>query len=210
MRVIKAAGNGRCLFISLRLALECFTLIDLQQRSQETPTYCINGHADCVIKSAETLCGMICDWYQNGLMKVVAGFGSYISSGRSWVRRDILAIEMVQRGRDVPEEGPDRDKAAYGYLKRMRQRGSWGSTPEYTAFAFMSKLRVEVYQPADSFSKETPDEFAAKGLTLINTVEPVDPKGTIRILFNGSNHYDLLLSNEDTEKLATYLGHCGT
>lgn len=205
MRVIKAAGNGRCLFISLRLALECFTLIDMEARSEPVPVHCINGRADCVIKSAETLAGMICDWYQNNMAKEVVGFGSYISSGRAWVRRDLIAIEMVQKGRDVPEDGPERESAALKYLAKMRQRGSWGSTPEYTAFAFMSKLRVEVYQPADLFSKETPDEFARKGLTLINIVEPLGHKGTVRILFNGSNHYDLLLSEEDSEKLVNYI-----
>jgi hypothetical protein len=204
MRVVKAAGNGRCLFISLRLALECFTMIDMLGKDETLRSHCVNGHADCVIKSAETLCGMICDWYENGLSKEVAGFGSYISSGRPWTRRDILAMEMVQRGRDVPEEGAGREEAALGYIKKMRQRGSWGSTPEYTSFAFMSKLRVEVYQPADSFSRETPAEFSAKGLTLINSVEPVDPKGTVRLLFNGSNHYDLLLSEEDNLKLAKF------
>jgi hypothetical protein len=201
MRIIKAAGNGRCLFISLRLALECFTLIEIKAKGDPVPTHCINGHAECVVSSAETLCGMICDWYEKGLSKEVAGFGSYITSGRQWTRRDILAIEMVQKGRDVPEEGSEREQAALGYIKRMRQRGSWGSTPEYTAFAFMSKLRVEVYQPAESFSKETPDEFAAKGLTLINAVQPIEPKGTVRLLFNGSNHYDLLLSDEDSLKI---------
>jgi hypothetical protein len=106
-------------------------------------------------------------------------------------------MEMVQRGRDVPEEGPVRHQLALEYLEKMKRRGTWGSTPEYTAFAFMSKLKVEVYQPQQLQSLETPEEFKQQGLNLINTVEPSLCLGTVRLLFTGTCHYDLLLTDEE-------------
>lgn len=165
----------------------------------------LDGHSAIVLNSAEELCQLICQWYATGLDKEIDAFGSYVNLGRQWCRRDILAIEMVQRGQDIPEEGPGRQKAALDYIERMRLRGTWGSTPEYTAFAFMSKLKVEVYQPQDQQCPETPEEFKKHGLNLINTIVPTNFLGTVRLLYTGHNHYDLLLSNEDHAELKKIL-----
>lgn len=197
MRVIQASGNGRCLFVSLRLALECTAILSMDRKGQCPKSVCLDGHSKTVTSSAEDLAQLICKWYSSGLDKEISSFGSYVQSGRQWCKRDILAMEMVQRGRDIPEDGPERHKAALDYLQKMQRPGTWGSTPEYTAFAFMSKLKVEVYQPQQSQSSETPMEFKSRGLNLINTVEPPNAVGTIRLLYNGVNHYNLLLSDED-------------
>jgi hypothetical protein len=77
------------------------------------------------------------------------------------------------------------------YLKLMAIPGQWGSTPEYTAFAFMAKLNVQVFQP----------RAGSRELLKVNVVDVPDSKGTIKLLYTGSNHYDLLLSDDECTTL---------
>lgn len=189
MYVIKAEGNGSCLFISMRLALEYLKVLKIARESQSVATAILDGRDSKVCASAEGLRELVVLWYKDHLNATVPGFGQYTqstdtSTGREWMRGDILAIEMVRANHDVPESGPQRSLAMSRYLERMSRRGEWGSTPEYTAFAFMAKLTVEVYQL---------DQSGA--LSIINTVVPNLSLGTIKLLYSGRCHYDLLLDD---------------
>jgi len=190
MRVIKASGNGSCLFISLRLALEYLKVLKVSaEASQSLRSAILDGHDSKVLASAEGLRELVVLWYRSYLDTVVPGFGQYTQStetakGREWLRGDILAIEMVRANHDVPEDGPARQDAMLKYLDRMSRRGEWGSTPEYTAFAFMAKLTVEVYQAGQDGT-----------LAMINSVKPEKSLGTIKLLYSGRCHYDLLLDD---------------
>lgn len=195
MKVIKAEGNGSCLFISLRLALECVTVLKKARDGETVPSAVIDGSDERVLKSADSMRTLIVKWYHSGLDRDVPGLGSYVqatesSSGRTWRRGDILAMEMVRAAKDVPEEGLERIAAMLKYLDIMKLRSTWGGTPEYTAFAILSKLTVEVYQPASH-----------GGLMLVDKATPENSMGLIKLLFNGHSHYDLLLSDADATDL---------
>lgn len=190
---IRTKPNGSCLFIALRLGLEVDHLMRLAKASQQCRG-CLDGFADEVAASAEELRRMIIQWYRKGITKAVPALGHYTQAvdgveARPWLRGDILALEMVHNGADVPEEGDGRTECVLRYLRRMAGQGIWGSTPEYTAFAMMSSLAVHVYQPCD------------EGLTQINTVAPLEPQGTVSLLFV-HNHYDLLVPKATAEALA--------
>ena len=168
------------------------TVLDMFTNGTSAASACVDGYDDRVTKSAEVLRSMIMQWYGTGLEKIVEGFGTFIEAteagpGRPFLRGDILAMEMVRHGTDVPETGLGRTAAMLEYLKIMSAPGTWGSTPEYTAFAFMSKLNVKVYQPKSHTQ-----------LLLINETKVPNSKGTIKLLYTGRNHYDLLLSDEES------------
>jgi hypothetical protein len=101
-------------------------------------------------------------------------------------------MEMVTRDKDLPEDPDKKLEAMQQYLRR--QKYAWGSTPEYTAFAFMSNCCVKVYQPMPG-----PDQSIR--LQEVNSVEPQGFTDTIKLLYSGKNHYDLLLDNEEAEQL---------
>lgn len=196
MRVIKASGNGSCMFISLRLALEYLKVLKVSaEASQSLRSAILDGHDAKVLASAEGLRELIVLWYRSYLDTVVPGFGQYTQStetakGREWMRGDILAIEMVRANHDVPEDGPLRQDAMLKYLERMARRGEWGSTPEYTAFAFMAKLTVQVYQAGQDGT-----------LAMINEVKPETSLGLIKLLYSGRCHYDLLLDDATADAI---------
>jgi hypothetical protein len=78
------------------------------------------------------------------------------------------------------------------YLRR--QKHAWGSTPEYTAFAFMSNCSVKVFQPI-------PGPEQSIRLQEVNSVEPEGFTDTIKLLYSGKNHYDLLLDDSQASQL---------
>jgi hypothetical protein len=195
MYIIKAEGNGSCLFISMRLALEYLKVLKIAKESQSVANAILDGRDPKVCASAEGLRELVVLWYKEHLDVVVPGFGQYTQStdtakGREWVRGDILAIEMVRSNHDVPETGPERSAAMTKYLERMSRRGEWGSTPEYTAFAFMAKLTVEAYQL----------DLSGK-LSVVDTVKPHLSLGTVKLLYSGRCHYDLLLDDDTAAEI---------
>lgn len=218
MKVIHASPNGSCLFISLRLGLEYTAVLKLRDSGQPISSTCLNGFDRRIVESAENLRTLIVKWYDTGLEKEMSGYGCYVEAAdsRKFVRGDLLAMEMVNTGHDVAEEGPERLAEMTAYLRTMKMPRTWGGAPEFTAFAFMSKLRVEVYQPitrlysleesrervkkarADPLTAESP---LAAGLLCINTIEPPDCMGKVQLLYNGSTHYDLLLEDSVAEVL---------
>ena len=67
------------------------------------------------------------------------------------------------------------------------------------AFAFIAKLNIEVFQPdsGNVMMPLCPDMI----LHRIDSVIVPEPKGTIKLLFNGRNHYDLLLDDDVAEQV---------
>jgi hypothetical protein len=181
MKIIKAQGNGSCLFISLRLGLELLKILEVQKPGV------LNGSDNRIIKSAEELRAIIVQWYSNGLKKNISLFGRYSESNdRAWTREDILANELHNfSNKDVAEEGPERLKSVLQYLDKMKIPGTWGGTPEYTAFAFIAKCNICVYSEGK----------------IINELNTNSDK-TIYLLFSGRSHYDLLLSDEQALMLS--------
>lgn len=187
--IIQAEPNGSCLFISLRLALEAQAVLTKARAKERVTTACLDGSAPALLKSAEELRTMIVQWYSAHLDKSVPLGSPPLKRG------DILAIEMVRHAHDVPEQGPERDAAIQKYLAAMQRSGTWGSTPEYVAFALMAKLNVRVVQPGP----RPQGASAAFGpeLKTVDTVAVPGAEYTISLLFDGHSHYDLLVDNPD-------------
>ena len=206
-KMVRAAGNGSCLFISLRLGLEMLTLLKMKDEGQKIEHGIIDGHNSAVLESAENLRNdIIIQWFQNGLDKTVPSFGVIdFKSQKLWTRGDIIVMETANlTERDAPEEPEKRLELQKAYLKHMyaekvyRPGGrvdyktrNWGGQAEYTAFALISKVTVEVWH------------MTRKGLVKHNEIVPPGSTGTFKILFSGKNHYDLLLSNEEASKIKT-------
>jgi hypothetical protein len=53
---------------------------------------------------------------------------------------------MVRNGKDVPENGPERENVILRYLLAMSERSTWGSTPEYFAAAAMTGKVINIWQ----------------------------------------------------------------
>lgn len=247
--VLGASGhNNACLFVSLRVGLEVFTVLWRFRETGEKPTNAlIDGNSSVTYTSAELLRQYMMNWFETGLDKELPGFGAYREAvraadaaaandaaanqgssaaandgnaavpttaalqspddGRNWMRGDVLALDMIRRGIDVPDaDCPERTAVILQYIKGMRCRGVMGGTPEYVAFAFMSKLKIEVFQKARGGPSAASGGAASAagpppGYFIVNSVTPPEPRGTIRLLYNGVNHYDLLLSPEDARDI---------
>ena len=132
---------------------------------------------------------MIVQWYSSHLDKEVPLGSPPLKRG------DILAIEMVRHAHDVPDDGPQRDSAIQKYLAAMKRSGTWGSTPEYVAFALMAKLNVRIMQPGP----RPQGASAALGpqLQAVDTVTVPGADHTVSLLFDGHSHYDLMIENPD-------------
>ena len=196
MYVIRVSPNGSCLYISLRLGLEVSKLLKVN----EPGVGLVDGHHVKVLESAERLRSMISDWYLNGLSKQLPGFddngeskpGQEGSKSIPWTRADIVAMESSNLvSGDIPDPGPERLKLVLRYLSHVRKPRTWGGVPEYTAFSYMSKLNVEIYRDGQS--------------RIYQKIQQQVSLGTVRLLFSGSCHYDLLLSDEDAEKIKLLL-----
>ena len=186
MHVIRAAPNGSCLFICLRLGLEYTKILS----ATECPVSAVlDGYSPIILKSAEDLRSLIVKWYSGVLAKkTIPSFGPFTEKdGREWRREDILLAETADT------KGSDEDRISV-YLHKMSRSFKWGGTPEYTAFAFMSKLNIEVYQRAEITS--TP------GLVMVNSVNIPNSLGTIKLLYSGRSHYDLLLDDSVADDLS--------
>jgi len=194
MFVLRVKPNGSCLFISLRLGLEVSKLLKVNEKGVGL----VDGYNDKVLESAERLRSMICDWYLNGLSKQLPGFeangeskpGEEGTKSIPWTRADLVAMESSNLSSgDIPDPGPERLKLVLRYLEHVKRPRTWGGVPEYTAFSYMSKLDVEVYRDGRLYQK----------------VQQQNTLGTVRLLFSGSCHYDLLLSTQDAERIQMLL-----
>ena len=141
-------GDGACLFTSLRLSLELLFVVSRIDAGAAPSAYVLDGKSDAMCGAALSLRGSIIEWYRSYLRREVPQLGEYVAGGRSWQRGDLLALEMVRKGIQVPEEGGSREAEMLKYLLNMSRPTAWGSTPEYTALAFLTGKTVRVYQRA--------------------------------------------------------------
>jgi len=176
----------------------------MAERQQSTVQFkmpTVHGFHPLILNSAEQLRKIICNWYEFHLFKEIPELGAYVHNGPTWTRGDILAMEMVSKSKDVPELSrssnecstkeaeiaQQRIKCMQQYIATMRNASVWGSTPEYTAFAFMAKCAVKVWQQTGPH----------KTLFLINEVQSKTFTECVHLLFSGNNHYDLLVEKDD-------------
>lgn len=208
MRIIEAASNGSCLFISLRLGLEVLKLLSFKSSAEttlDTRISCIlDGENPKVLQSAEDLRNkIIIKWYENGLDKEIPEFGYFDeTTKRPWTRGDLITMESANikilsgNSGDIPESVEGRremQKRYLHYLASNNKHGkNWGGTAEYTAFALIAKVTVEVWIRERSEYKKH------------SQIVPEKTTGTIKLLFNGHNHYDLLLDDQEAEDILIF------
>ena len=194
---VPVSGDGGCMFTSARLGWELVTLLEFIADKKEIKSFILDGHNNVVIRGGFMVRQRICEWYKAGLNKPVPSMGKYTVGGRDWVRGDLLAVEMVQRETDVPEEGVERTKAQIKYLLHMMLPKTWGGTPEYFAFAHIFKIKISIYVPS----------IEKKQLVLRDCIEPENCSRGINLLFLPSQrHYELLISKDQYNLLVTELG----
>lgn len=178
--LLRVCPNGSCFYIAARLAIELKEIMKRHSEKTSKPeTTNLNGFSPEVLASAEVLRSLICEWYRRGLDRVMPELGHYDeASKRPFKRGDLLALEAIRHGKDVPEEGPSRDLVIQSVLGLMRKAGTWASTPEYIALSFFTKCNVEIWTYSqDKKSIEVRDQFKAAA----------NAQATIRLFF--SNHH---------------------
>ena len=171
---IPVSGNGSCLFTSIRLCMELSYI--LNNLGNPIKSFYLDGHSARMLKASLTIRHRIVEWFRKYLKKEIPQLGNYNEgeNARIYQRGDLLALEMVKNGKDVPEEGNEREQIILQYLLKMSMPTTWGSTPEYTAAACMTKKIINIWQRGDT------------GLFIINSI-------------NGGGSY-ILSSNDLFEK----------
>ena len=196
MKIIHSAPNGSCLFISLRLGLEYTVIVSMHAKSQCSLSQGIlDGNHPKVLYSAEELRNdIILKWFENGLQKPL-GNGFELFEDKQWTRGDLLIMEASNVPQlcsgDIPKQPEERLALQMKYLKYMnssRGHKAWGGQPEYTAFAIIAKLTIEIW------ALESDGRFIKQ-----HEFIPEESTGKIKLLFSGSNHYDFLLDDEEAE-----------
>ena len=183
----------------------------------------LDGENPKVLQSAEDLRNkIIIKWFENGLDKDIPGFGFFDESAkRPWTRGDLLTMEAANikelsgSSGDIPESADDCRALQKKYLKYLSSdnkfRKNWGGTAEYTAFALIAKITVEVWvvhEPTSikqtSIERASIEQDPAFGFKKHSQIVPENSTGTVKLLFNGQNHYDLLLSDEEAQYLSSF------
>jgi hypothetical protein len=185
---IPNVGAGACGFISLRTGLELHHVLDKLAAGEKVDEFMIDGHDEEMLAAAMKMRTTVTGFYYNKLHAEIPEFGEYTVGGRPWRRIDLIALEMVKKGIDVPEDGPEREKEALRYLKAMSAPCAWMSTPEYTAVALIAKKKVVVYQ----------------GTREINCVNDV-PGRPLNLYFR-ENHYEAIITQEERDTLEAAYG----
>lgn len=158
--VIPVSGNGGCLFTSIRLSMELSYVLSKIDEGNPLEKFVLNGYSENMLQASNNIRSKIVEWFRRFLNREIIQLGNYIEgeNGRKYQRGDLLALEMVRNGKDVPESGPERDTIILKYLLKMSLPHTWGSTPEYTAAACMTGKRINIWQNGND------------GLFIINTV----------------------------------------
>lgn len=199
---VPVAGDGGCMFTSARLGWELISVLQSIEKGDDITHFILDGNNQIAIRGGFLVRQRICEWYKSGLLKPVPSMGKYTEAdgGRDWLRGDLLAMEMVQRETEVPEEGVERTKAQIKYLLHMMLPKTWGGTPEYFAFAQIFKLQIVIYVPG------FPDrsKLVKRDCITPGTVSCSIP---INLLFLPSQrHYELLLSKEQYDMIVSKVG----
>ena len=100
----------------------------------------------------------------------------------------LLALEMIRKGKDVPESSNCRESEMIKYLLEMSKPGIWGSTPEYMAAALMINTQINVWQDDEK---------------IVNETHACEEK--INLMFQ-RNHYSCLITDEQFQELEKYIG----
>ena len=186
---IPVEGDGNCMFTAIRLCMEINYLITKMECGDIPQQIIVNGKNHAMIKAGLRLRLKVVEWFRAHLDEEIEGMGKYIENEeRNWKRKDLIALELVKRGRDL-EKDPTLE--INRYLLDMSMHGKWGSTPEYTAASYLSKSQIQIWQKGDG------DPI------LINTVN--DNSSKIYLRFH-RNHYTSLITVENYEILKKYIG----
>lgn len=206
--IIPAAANGSCFYISSVLAIEY--QVAKRRKTANIPMNnepLLDGHHSEVLQRAELLRSLLCEWYERGLQTIVPHLGFYDEASKQhFTRGDLLALEMVRSGTDVPEKGPERLDRIKKYLQHMRRPGTWASTPEYVALSHLCHCDVEIYtieKPKEDSSGDQEPGSVSKIVLRDSIKRPekahsnsTEILGPIRLIFR-DHHYDLLLNPEE-------------
>lgn len=153
--VVPASGNGGCLFTSLRLAVEIETamayanaVLDGGAPAGPLPELLLDGFHKSIVAEANYVRKCIVQWYVGeNQHKEVPSMGAFEHGGRAWTRSDILHMELVRRGAaGLPEDEGARLALRTAYLNDMLTHSTWGSVPEWTAFALIRKTPTVAYE----------------------------------------------------------------
>jgi hypothetical protein len=151
MKIIKCAPNGDCLFIALYVGYELIC------RKREQTSQSISGTDDLALKRGSLLKRLIKEFYAKDHWDKETKFGT---------RKSILQTELSSV-RDTTDDDIE------AYLQTL----SWGSTPEYLAFALLSNVSIKVYVPRENT------------LVLRDSVD--NGPDTISLVY-ANHHYDVL------------------
>lgn len=226
-RLLQVAGNGSCLFLSMRLGYETLGILKLLETGAHTPAHAaliehnFFGHGRNIQQEANALRALVCRWYDARKLDLPVLYDQEAPLSR----RAVLTAELMRTS--APDEStPDTisDHDAVLYTAEMSKPNKWGSMPEIIAFAMMAFCEVLVWQQTEvAGPKEAPNgQNGANGtpngvpngpngppLAIVDRVAHKDaktkwgaPNGhhTVNLLFSG-NHYDLLLDEAVYTKL---------
>jgi hypothetical protein len=154
--VLPAKGNGACCFISLRLTVEveeamrcAHRLLDDVEGIEESLSIDLpqlSGHNDTIVAEGAYVRKCIVEWYLAKTHLEVPEMGLFTEGGKTWTRGDILDMEMIRMGKDLPQRAEDRFDLRQAYLNNMLRENVWGSVPEWVAFSMIRKRTVITYQ----------------------------------------------------------------
>lgn len=153
--VFQASGNGGCLFTSLRLCVEAETATELALRilsgeppPQPMPIVLLDGFSPSIVAEGNYVRKKVVEWYVGAKQaRVVPSMGAFEHGGRPWTRGDILNMELVKRGAaGMPDAEEARAALRDAYLCEMLTHTTWGSVPEWTAYAMLRKTTTVAYE----------------------------------------------------------------
>lgn len=153
--VLPARGNGGCLFTSLRLAVEvesamqmALRILDGEAPPQPLPEVMLDGFHAAVVAEANYVRQSVVEWYADHKShREVPHMGAFEQGGRAWTRADILNMELIKRGAaGLPDDEAQRKALRHAYLNHMLAHTTWGSVPEWTAYAMLRKTPTVAYE----------------------------------------------------------------
>jgi hypothetical protein len=160
---IPIKGNGSCLFISIRVAMELSYILKQIAIGDPKSEILIDGNHPDMLKAAENVRQKIVNWYRKKLNAPVPILGNFLEGpqARLWTRGDIIAMEIAKKSSTLSkisekeetekeETKLERENAILEYLLNMSQKSTWGSNPEFIAAACMTKRTVKIFQKSSA------------------------------------------------------------
>lgn len=184
---IETKGDGNCLFTAMRCAMEVDYVVKKLEKKEEVVQIILDATTETMVRAGLRLRLKVIDWYKNGLDTDIVDLGWYNQGDkRIWKRKDLLVLEMIRKGKDICENNDEeRNRIALSYLLEMSKPGVWGSTPEYSAIAFMLRVKICIWQRQNG------------ALFMINSVG----NGEELHLRFSNNHYTCLITENQYDTL---------